>query len=57
MSQVESPRAQEKQASRLLDARDLSSGAKSAAQLREENSLVRPDGAVIDLSKWQPHFS
>lgn len=56
MSQVQSPRAEEKQASRLLDARDLASGAKSAAELRAENSLVRPQGAAINLAKWHPKF-
>jgi hypothetical protein len=56
MSQVQSPRAQEKQASRLLDARDLASGAKDADQLRAENSLVRPQGVAINLAAWHPKF-
>lgn len=45
-------RAQEKQASRVADERDLNSGRKSAEELRRENELFAPfAGSVrIDLA-------
>jgi hypothetical protein len=45
-------RAWEKQASRVVDERDLRSGRKSAEQLRSENELLAPfaGSARVDLS-------
>jgi hypothetical protein len=45
-------RAKEKQASRVVDERDLSSGGKSAEQLRSENELLASfaGSARVDLS-------
>jgi hypothetical protein len=40
-------RAAQKQASRDKDAQDLAEGRKTPEQLREENTLIRADGAKI----------
>lgn len=50
-------RAAEKQLSRNKDAEALSSGQKSAEQLRHENSWVRPDGVrmILDKKEGSPY--
>ncbi len=49
-------RAREKQASRIADERDLSSGHKSAEDLRRENEHFAPlaRSARVDLSASRP---